>query len=176
MIKLVIKYIVMRTICKFLLTLLLITIFSIVSCKKPDVDENPELVKSLHSNAKDTVAINSKKYILQAELSRDFMPGYQHKRPLVALIFLVNIDSSAISSNINITRLYVINDQLIWTSDPVDFVDPQVPNFKLGRLSNQGPEWPAGTYVDVVAEVFNDLNKSKYLIITRQQMIQRLDK
>jgi len=156
-------------------TVLLTFLVLLVSCEKPDVSENSNLVNSLHANSSDTIEIGTSKYILETYLSRDFMPGYQHKRPLVALIYLVNIDSLPIPSNIDISKLYVIKDQLIWTSNPVDSNQPRVPDFKLDKLRNDGPEWDANIYVDVVAEVINKSTNEKILIIARQQKIKRLD-
>ncbi len=156
-------------------TVLLTSIFLFISCEKPDVSENSNLVSSLLANSNDTIEIGTRKYIIETDLSRDFMPGYQHKRPLVALIFLVNIDSLPIPSNIDISKLYVIKDQLVWTSNPSDSNQPQVPDFKLDKLRNDGPEWDVNIYVDVVAEVINKSTSDKILIIARQQKIQRLD-
>jgi hypothetical protein len=153
----------------------LTSIVLLISCEKPDVSENSNLVNSLHANSNDTIEIGTSKYILETDLSRDFMPGYQHKRPLVALIFLVNIDSLPIPSNIDISKLYVIKDQLVWTSNPSDSNQQQVPDFKLDKLRNDGPEWDVNIYVDVVAEVINKSTSDKILIIARQQKIQRLD-
>ena len=165
----------MKTINDLRFTVLLTFLVLLVSCEKPDVSENSNLVNSLHVNSNDTIEIGTSKYILETDLSRDFMPGYQHKRPLVALIFLVNIDSLPIPSNIDISRLYVIKDQLIWTSNPVDSNQPQVPDFKLDKVRNDGPEWDDNIYVDVVAEVINKSTSDKVLIIARQQKIQRND-
>lgn len=156
-------------------SVLLTFLVLLISCEKPDVCENSALVNSLRANSNDTIEIGTSKYILEAYLSRDFMPGYQHKRPLVALIFLVNIDSLPIPSNIDISKLYVIKDQLIWTSYPVDSNQPQAPDFKLDKLRNDGPEWDVNIYVDVVAEVINKSTGNKILIMARQQKIQRLD-
>jgi hypothetical protein len=147
----------------------------IISCEKPDVRENQTLINSLYANSHDTIEIGTNKYIIETDLSRDFMPGYPHKRPLVALIFLVNIDSLPIPSSLNISRLYVINDQLVWTSNPVDSNQPHVPGFKLDKVSNDGPEWDTGILVDVVTEVIDKSTNAQYLIISRQQKIQRLD-
>ena len=165
----------MKTINDLRFTVLLTFLVLLVSCEKPDVSENSNLVNSLHVNSNDTIEIGTSKYILETDLSRDFMPGYQHKRPLVALIYLVNIDSLPIPSNIDISKLYVIKDQLIWTSNPVDSNQPRVPDFKLDKLRNDGPEWDVNITVDVVAEVINRSTNDKILIIARQQNIQRLD-
>ena len=165
----------MKPLRDFRFPVLLTFLILLNSCEKPDVSDNPNLVNSLHADSNDTIEIGTSKYILETYLSRDFMPGYQHKRPLVALIFLVNIDSLPIPSNIDISILYVIKDQLIWTSNPVDSNQPEVPDFKLDKLRNDGPEWDVNIYVDVVAEVINKSTGDKILIIARQQKIQRLD-
>jgi hypothetical protein len=165
----------MKMLSNLRIPVLLISLVLLISCEKPDVSENSNLVNSLLANSNDTITIGNSKYILETDLSRDFMPNYQHKRPLVALIFLVNIDSLPIPSDIDISKLYVIKDQLIWTSNPVDSNQPQVPDFKLDKIRNDGPEWDVNIFVDVVAEVINKTTNDKILIIARQQKIQRLD-
>ena len=163
----------MNTILNIKIALSLVTMIAMLSCEKPNVIEDPDLVNSLYTNSNDTIKIGMSKYILETDLSRNLMPGgpIPTKRPLVALIFLVNTDSLPISSNINITKLYVIKNQLIWTSSPVDSNQPYVPDFKLDKVSNDGPEWEPDIHVNVVVEVVNNMTKDKYLLIVRDQII-----
>lgn len=104
------------------------------------------------------------------------MPGgpIPTKRKLVALIFLVNADSSLIPPNISVTKLYVIKGSLIWISTPHASNQTYVPEFKLDKVSTDGPEWETDIFVDVVAEVFNNSTKDKDFIIARQQKIEAL--
>ena len=149
-----------------------------ISCKKPaDVIEDPNLLKSLYADSQDTLIIENHRYILQTLLYRDFMPSVPESPspPLTSLVFLVNLDSLSIPNNINILKLYVIKDQLIWISTPVDGNQPQNPNFKLNKLSNKGPAWDTGIQVDVVIEVVNNSNNNKYFLIAKDQYIGRLD-
>jgi hypothetical protein len=157
--------------------LFLLTVPCLTSCDKPDVTEDPDLLNSLYANSDDTLKIGKRELILETDLSRNLMPGgpIPTKRPLVALIFLVDIDSLPITPGINITRLYVIKDQLIWISKPVDSNQPRVPDFKLDKVSNDGPEWETGIYVDVVVEVVNNPPDEKYLLIARHQYIMKLE-
>ncbi len=156
--------------------LALLFIISLISCEKPDVFEDTDLLNSLYTNSRDTINIENSEYILETYLSRNLMPGgpIPAKRPLVALIFLVNTDSLQISSDIDIRKLYVIKDRLIWSSDPADSNDPYVPDFKLGKVSNDGPEWNTDIYVDVVAEVIDRSIDDKYLVIAKHQYIEAL--
>ncbi|MEA1886608.1 MAG: hypothetical protein U9N72_05315 [Bacteroidota bacterium] len=159
-----------------IIPLALSLIISLISCEKPDVIEDPDLLNSLYTNSSDTINIETGKYILETDLSRNLMPGgpIPTKRPLVALIFLVNTDSLQISSDIDIRKLYVIKDRLIWTSNPNDSNDPYLPDFKLGKVSNDGPEWNTDIYVDVVAEVIDRSTDDRYLVIAKHQYIEAL--
>jgi len=149
----------------------------LTSCEKPDVVEDPELLNNLYKESKDTVEIEGSKYILETELSRNFMPGgpIPTKRLLVAFVMLVNLDSVTVPDYIKITKLYVIKDQLIWISQPKDSNQPQIPDFKLYKVSTDGPEWETDKYVDVIIEITNNLNKNKFLLIAKQQYIMRLE-
>jgi hypothetical protein len=146
----------------------------IVSCEKPDVKDDQNLVEKLYSSSKDTISIDSHNYFLKTYLSRDFMPGgpIPTKSKLAASIYLVNYDSMKISNNITITKLFVINGSLIWTSIPHDPNDPYVPEYKLVRVSTDGPEWETDIFVNVIAEIHNSLTDKIDYIIARNQKIE----
>ena len=148
----------------------------LISCEKPDITEDPDLLNTLYSNSFDTVIIDGNKYFLETEITRNLMPGgpIPSKRKLVVLIYLVKADSSPISSSIDISKLYIIKENLIWTSKPSDSNQTQVPDFKLDKLSNEGPEWETDIYVDAVAEIIDNSNKKKSLVIARDQYITAL--
>jgi hypothetical protein len=159
-----------------LIFLSLLTILVGISCEKPDISDDSNLLQELYSNSNDTLLLDAHKYFLETDLSRNLMPGgpIPIKRKLVALIFLVNADSLQIPTNISITKLYVIKGSLIWISSPHDSNQTYVPEFKLDKVSTDGPEWETDIFVDVVAEVFNNSAKDKYFIIARQQKIEAL--
>ncbi|MFZ2339191.1 MAG: hypothetical protein WAW07_05635 [Bacteroidales bacterium] len=88
-----------------LILILCLTILS-GSCEKErfsgDVVSDSEMKADIYSKSFDTLHFESGRYILEAELTRDFFPGGQvpKERPLVASIYLVNIDSLPVSPNL----------------------------------------------------------------------------
>jgi hypothetical protein len=149
---------------------------SLFSCEKPDITDDPVLAEKLLTNSVDTILIDSHKYFLETELSRNLMPGgpIPTKRKLVAFISLVNTDSLSISGNISITKLYIIKGTSIWTSIPHEPSSSNIPDYKLSRVSTDGPEWETDIYVDVVAEVFNNQTEQRILIKKLDQKIEAL--
>ena len=161
--------------CLFLLMISLAVL--ITACEKPKVIEDSELLSNLKSNSVDTLYFNSNKYVLDAYLYRDFFPGgpIPTTRPLIASVSLLNNDSVKISSELDVTKLYVVKDPLIWISIPTISSDQTIPEYKLTKISNDGPEWETGILVDVVIEVSNKITKDKYLIISRDITIDRVE-
>jgi hypothetical protein len=151
------------------------------SCEKDkisgDVISDPKLISDLHSKSVDTLFFQSNRYILEVELYRDFFPGgpIQRKHSLVASIYLVNIDSLPVSDDIEIRRLYVINDQQIWIASLNEGVQPNVPDFKLEKLNNSGPEWDTGILVDVIIEIESKSTKDLFYLIAKDQNIVRTE-
>ena len=161
-------------------SIVLFTLFSI-GCEKDkisgDVVSDPQLVSELYSKSIDTLSFESSDYILEVELYRDFFPGgpVPERRPLEALIYLVNIDSLPVTENLSIIKLYVINSNQIWIANLREGVDPYIPDFKLDKLNTDGPEWETGIYVDVIIEIKNKLTMESYYVIARHQYIQRVE-
>lgn len=157
--------------------LLLILVPFATSCEKPKISDDPHLLETLYTNSLDTLTIENNRYFLETDLSRNLMPSgpIPTKRRLSALVFLVRADSLAISTNITIAKLYVINYPQIWISKPDDSNLSQVPDFKLDIISIDGPEWDTDVYVDVVIEVVNSSTNDNYLLIARHQYIQKLE-
>jgi hypothetical protein len=149
------------------------------ACKKPvTIFEDEALLNKLYSISVDTLTLQNQNYIIETYLSRDFFPGIgigKKSPPLIADIYLVNIDSITIPSYLDIEKLYIIQDQLIWESTPVDGVQPYVPDYKLNKISKNGPNWDTGINVDVVIMVINSLTKEQYYLIARNQYIIRTE-
>lgn len=162
------------------LTAFVLFMIELSSCEKDkisgDVIFDPKLTTDLYSKSVDTLSFQSNKYILEAEY-RDFFPGgpIQRKHPLVASIYLVNIDSLPVSDDLEIKRLYVINDQQIWIASLNEGVQPNVPDFKLEKLNNSGPEWNTGILVDVIIEIVSKSTRDKFYLIAKDQNILRTD-
>ena len=152
-------------------------IIHLTSCEKPNVVEDSQLLASLYTNSVDTLVIQNNKYILETYLYRDFFPRLPipRKSPLIADIYLVNLDSLPILDNIQIQKLYIIQNQLIWISSFKSGVQPKVPDFKLNKLIRDGPEWATNTYVDAVIKIVNNLTLEEYFLIARHQYIIRTE-
>jgi hypothetical protein len=170
-----------KTINFFLFAFVVLFSLQLESCEKDkisgDIKSDPQIISQLYSESVDTLTFESDKYSIEVELSRDFFPGgpIQRKKPLVVSIYLVNTDSLPVSKNIEIKQLFVINNQQVWIAGLSDWVQTGDPDYKLGKLNNNGPEWETGIYVDVILEIGNKLTKQIYYLIARQQYIQRLD-
>lgn len=133
-----------------------------------------ELSKQLYTKSADTLIIDNQKLVLEIDLSRDFFPGgmIQRKSRLFASINVVNTDSLPITDKIEIQKLYVINKDQIWISDPESRTDIYIPIFKAYRISRNGPEWETGIFVDVIVSI-KDLKTSEinFLIARSQEII-----
>ena len=140
-------------------------------CKKPDISDDSNLLKELYANSVDTLMINTNKYFTY--LYRNFMPAAFKERGLGAIIFLVHSDSTSIPSELNISKLYIIQNKSIWISAPKNSTDSFVPDYKQSKVSTEGPEWDTEINVDVIAEILNTLTKEKYFLIAKNQDIER---
>ena len=149
------------------------------ACEKPDeiiISEDPILLNELYSISVDTLRIEENKYFIFSFIYRDFMPTvpYREKSPLIAVIELVDFDSIEVSNDLDISKLYVINGNKIWISEPKKNNLPYSA-YKIQAVSNNGPEWETGIYVDVVAEISNTKTLDKSLLILKQQCICRTE-
>ncbi len=158
-----------------------ILILSIYACHKDKLDgsvvTDPELAAQLFSASQDSVVIDNQKLILETELYRDFMPGVPSKTKsnLQALVWVVNTDSSAITNRFTLSKLYIINNDKIWISEPEVRNDANFFEFKLRAVSINGPQWDTGIKVDVVLEMI-DLNSNQpKKLITKDQVIERIE-
>jgi hypothetical protein len=151
------------------------------SCDKEkiegDIVTDPQLLAKIYTESLDTLVLKSGVYILETYLYRDFFPGgpIPRRTPLIASVKLFNTDSLPVSADLEIRKLYVVNQQQIWISEPGDGKQTNVPEYKIEKLNNNGPEWETGIFVDVVLEIENKLTAIRYFLIARNQRIERLD-
>jgi len=163
------------------ITILLLISILLICCKKDKISgeliENQNLSKELYSSSQDTVFIENSKFIIEAGLSRDFFPGgpMPGKTPLIADIFLINLDSIAIPAYIDIIKLYVINQKVIWVSNPGPASQNQELKFKLEKINSYGPEWPTDILVDVIVEIRNNNNNNNYFLISKNKNIDKTE-
>ena len=140
----------------FLLIFVLLSLFGCVDNDERDVDitVDAQLAYDLLNNASDTVNIDDRNYILEAFMWRDFMPGDNGDHSLTSVNHLVALDSLSMPSYLDLTKQYVILNDSVWTTDYTDQRD-NLYDYKLSRVSREGPEWDINKIVSVVAEVTN---------------------
>ena len=137
---------------------ILFIVLSFISCMDDeDIEDgvtiDAQRAAELLSDASDTLIIADRSYVLEAFLWRAFMPGdIDMDRSLIAVNHLVALDSLSIPANIDLTKQYVILSDSIWTTDYTDQRD-SLYDYKLTRISREGPEWRINASVDIVAEV-----------------------
>ncbi|MFN8257217.1 MAG: hypothetical protein U0W24_16095 [Bacteroidales bacterium] len=137
-----------------------------------------EFIGSLYTNSFDTIIIDNQNLILQTELYRDFFPGgpiNQNDTRLIAPIYIVNIDSSLISKNFKVSKLYVINNDQAWMSVPEYQTDIYLPEYKAFWISTNGPKWETGIFVDVIVSIKDLTNDQDKLLISRNQIIEKVE-
>jgi hypothetical protein len=133
-------------------------------------DENEEEViidaqraAELLNNASDTLIIANRSYVLEVFLWRDFMRGDNDDHSLTSVNHLLALDSLSIPTNIDLTKQYVILNNSIWITDYTDQRDT-IYDYKLSRVSREGPEWGINKSVSVVAELTQTTVDSTYFI------------
>ena len=120
--------------------------------------------------ATDTVSIGEQNYALETFMWRDFMPfGPPDGRPLIAIIWVNEVDSLPIIQNLNATTLYVINYDEVWAT-PFSDEDPSPsPEYKLEKIARNGAKWEPKILVTVVVKI--EFNGSTYLLKASDQYI-----
>lgn len=146
------------------------------SCEKPAVFEDDELIMSLYQSARDTLSFDGSHYILEPELYRNFMPGgpVPEKKPLISILYVVNIDSLAISDDFKADKLYVINESLIYMCVPDLLEKSSLPDFKQSYICREGPEWETDIKVDVVLKFTERSTGEFHYLISREQPIEKI--
>ena len=162
--------------CFFIIISIALSGLAIVSCEKPNVFEDEDLVNSLYQKAVDTLAYENSDYILETELYRNLMPGgpLSGDRPLISILYLTNLDSVQVNGNLKPEKLYVINENLIYKDTPEYLEDNNLPVFKRSYICREGPEWETEINVDVVIKLVEKISNESFYIISRDQTIEKV--
>ncbi len=154
--------------------------FTLSSCEKDPIDGDividNELLDILYSESTDTLVIANQRFVLNTELYRNFFPGGAPRtRPLIAHTYIVDIDSIQIPDNIDVTKLYIVNNGQIWIPSPDACDNCSYPDFQLHNTYTDGPEWETNIYVDVIIKI-TDFNTSiNYYLIAEDQLIYKVE-
>ncbi len=166
----------------FIRLLIVFIILTLFSCQKEKLEgeiiNDPAFIENLYTNSSDTIIIENQNLILETEIYRNFFPGgpiNNRDKRLFAPIWIVNTDSILITQNFIVSKLYIINNDQVWTSKPETNPDDFTPDYKSYMISKGGPEWETGIYVDVVISIIDLTNNKMKFLIARNQIITKVE-
>ena len=157
------------------------TLILLISCEKDDINESniridKELISELNSKSYDTLIIESNKLVLDAYLWRDFMPiSPSDGKAMISINWLRDIDSTEILDNIDLIAQYVIYNDSIWIAEYENETRPTQPDYKIEKISREGPKWGPKIYVDVISKVRDFNTNNDYYIRIKNIYVERTD-
>jgi hypothetical protein len=131
----------------------------------------------IREKAVDTLAIGSNSFVLEAYLWRDFMPvSPPNGQPMISINWLISTDLVRIPNNISMVKQYVFYNDEIWVSDYENEAPaPSLPEYKLERISRNGPKWGPHIYVDVISQIHDSQSNKDYYIKRKNVYVLRTD-
>ncbi len=173
----------MKTILNYILGLIIILfILTHYSCQKDKLEgeiiTDQVLIESLYTNSSDRIIIDNQNLVLETEIYRNFFPGgpiNDKDRRLFAPVWIVNTDTILLTQNLSVSKLYLIKNDQVWTSEPETNPDNYTPENKLYLISKGGPEWETGIYVDVVISITDLTNNKEKFLIAKNQIIEKVE-
>ena len=168
----------MKTI-KFILAILFSALL-LVGCElKNGIDNNlsdKELISELRSMVTETLFIGSKSYVLEAYMWRDFQPiSPENGKPLISINWLVCTDSVKIPANIHLVKQFVIYGDVVWVSDYSNETLSAEPEYKIKKVSREGPKWGPHVSVDVISQIHDSNTDKDYYVGLKNVYIDRTD-
>ncbi len=149
----------------------------LISCEKGNnIRIDNELISELNSESYDTLIIESNRFVLDAYLWRDFMPiSPPDGKPMISINWLIEVDSIEIPDNIDLIKQYVIYNDSIWISEYENESGPTQPEYKIEKISREGPKWGPKIYVDVISKVRDSDTNNDYYIRIKNVYVVRTD-
>ena len=141
-----------------------------------DIRLDKELILQLKAKAVDTLIIESNSFVLNAYLWRDFQPeSPPNGKPMISINWLIDVNSAKIPDNISMLKQYVIYQDSIWISDYESEIRPSQPEYKIEKMSRNGPEWGPKVYVDVVSQIYDSNTDKTHYLVFKNVFIERTD-
>ena len=110
---------------------------------------------------------------IRAYLYRDFMPiSPPDGKPLIAVIRILSVDSSAIPATVTADSAWVYNGSAVWKT-PVAERQPRNVSY-LEVVAADGPKWGPGIVVDLVVRLRDGAGQT-FLLEAPRQLISRTD-
>ena len=141
-----------------------------------DIRLDKELIQQLKTKAVDTLKIESNSFVLDAYLWRDFQPvSPPNGKPMISINRLIDVNSVKIPDNISVVKQYVIYGDSIWISDYENEIRPSQPEYKIEKISRNGPEWGPQIYADVVSQIYDSNTDKTHYLALKNVFIERTD-
>ena len=120
----------------------------------------------IREKAVDTLTIGSNSFVLDAYLWRDFQPiSPENGKPMISINWLINIGMVRIPDNISMVKQYVFYNDDVWIADYENEVPaPSLPEYKIERISRNGPKWGPNIYVDIISQIHDSQSNKDYYI------------
>ena len=148
---------------------------SFLSC---DREEKSKVeILQIREKAVETLTIGLNSFVLDAYLWRDFMPvSPKDGKPMTSINWLVCTNSIKIPDNISMVKQYVIYNDEVWETNYENEVPaPSLPEYKLERISRNGPKWGPKIYVDVISQIRDSKTNKDYYIERKNVYVERTD-
>ncbi len=147
---------------------------SILCCQNPLTPSVP--IGNL-LEAPDQIEINSRIYVLETYLWRDFMPPVQPGgSDLRAVLLITAADLMPFSDDVDSDRLWVIRGEGYWETGYSGQNRPRDGGHlhQIEKWANGGPKWETGIEVQVVVRILTTRGDT-YLLRSANQLINRTE-
>lgn len=147
------------------------------SSPKPEaINSDEKLIFQLKTDAVDTLIIDSNSFVLEAYLWCNSQAiDSENGKVIIAINRLVETDSVKVPDNINLVKQYVIYKDSLWVSDYESETRPDQSEYKLEKVSRNGPKWGPRITVDVISQVYDSNTKKKYYIKRKNIFVEQVD-
>jgi uncharacterized protein (DUF2225 family) len=148
-----------------------------VSCEKKEQEIDEKQILQIKEKAVETLIIGSNSFKLDAYLWRDFMPeSPPNGKPMISINWLVSTDLVKIPENISMVKQYVFYEDEFWVADyENEAPTPSLPEYKLERISRNGPKWGPKIYVDVISQIYDSKTNKTHYIERKGVYVERTD-
>ena len=149
---------------------IIIVAISFLNCDRVN---DKEQIEQLKGKTVETLIIGSNSFVLDAYLWRDGMPGNK-QNGMISINWLINTDSTMIPNNISMVKQYVIYKDKIWEATyENEEPTPSLPEYKMERVSRNGPKWDTWIYVDVISQIYDSQSNKDYYVEQKNVLVDR---
>jgi len=141
-----------------------------------NTDMDKAEISQIKKKAVETLVIGSNSFVLDAFLWRDFMPiSPPNGTPMISINWLICTKSNKIPDNIDLVKQFVFFNDSVWVSDYEKETRPDQPEYKIEKISRNGPKWGPNINVDVISQIHDSKTNKDYYIMRKKVFVIRTD-